>query len=421
MRITLGKLSALKITRALRGGSIGMGFPRGRCSLLAPDPSPAQRFTKHTIDLSALGEYGRFSPEQPLDVSVGCPKDRVRTRGVKSTVHTADLPEGSFVPLGNGIAISSPELLFVELGRVLDPPQHVLLGMELCGTFTRDALSPREGPVAYGISPVTSTQRIERFCKEANGLWGAGRALDMLAYVRDNAWSPMEAVVATMLLLPLNEMGYAFEDLTLNPRTFTPEELLGTTSHASRVPDILLPDTNAGLNYDGELHLDLDSIADAASKEAAANEVWNEENAGESTRSVEDAKRAVREKAIDDLRRNRELAAQGLTVLPVTKEDLYGQQGLDHVVRQLVSVAERAGMDCGLQRRLLGSPALTNARQKVIWSLLPGPRGRTYGRLLAEKRRRVFVPVVYDTELRLSPVSEPDDASGSSSGGPSED
>ena len=51
--------------------------------------------------------------------------------------------------------------------------------------------------------------------------------------------------------------------------------------------------------------------------------------------------RSVREKAVDDVRRNRELAADGLTVFPITKEDLREKGGLDRVMRQVVESIER--------------------------------------------------------------------------------
>ena len=64
----------------------------------------------------------------------------------------------------------------------------------------------------------------------------------------------MEAVTATLVSLPLYEMGYGLRGLVLNPRTRIAE------GSGTRVPDMVIAGTNVGLNYEGEGHLDLDSI-----------------------------------------------------------------------------------------------------------------------------------------------------------------
>ena len=88
------------------------------------------------------------------------------------------------------------------------------------------------------------------------------------------------------------------------------------------------------------------------------------------------ATRAVRNKFLDDRRRDRELLASGLQVIPITSEDLYEPGGLDQVAKWTISRIEAEGSrELGLQRAALGSPALTADRQELIWSLLPGPIG----------------------------------------------
>ena len=76
----------------------------------------------------------------------------------------------------------------------------------------------------------------------------------------DNAWSPMEAIVAALAALPPEHFGYGLGPVVLNDRVDT----LDGASRASRLPDMTLGGTTTGLNYDGENHLDLSTVVDTA-------------------------------------------------------------------------------------------------------------------------------------------------------------
>ena len=92
--------------------------------------------------------------------------------------------------------------------------------MELCGTFSRDPINPRLGPITYGVRPVTTVEKIERFLSAATRLRGHDQAERVLRVVRDNAWSPMETVIATMAMsrerLATEALGYEFVGETNN-------------------------------------------------------------------------------------------------------------------------------------------------------------------------------------------------------------
>ena len=92
---------------------------------------------------------------------------------------------------------------------------------------------------------------------------------------------------------------------------------------------------------------------------------------------VNQAVKRVREKVLDDIRRNRELATGGLSVLPVLKEDLYEPGGLDMLAMQLVELVEKStGRDMSVQRLVLESGALSTPRYRTMLSLLPGKNQR---------------------------------------------
>ena len=380
MNITLTGLWALRVMRMVRRGEVEGSSLNRRVSLSPADSSPRKRWSAASIDLSAFGIA--FDEKHPLTVAVPSAAGRLRMRNVTNTVYSRGLPEGSFIDVGHGVCIPCPELLFIELASVMDAPVHVLLGLELCGRFARDSRDPRDGDVAYGLEPLTSADKIRAFIASCKSVRDLAYAAERAQYVMDNAWSPMEAILATVMRLPYGEFGYDLGPLVLNGRVDAPERLVPYVEKASRVPDIVLEGTRVGVNYDGEIHLDLTEIV----RRAAAGE------------DVDEAVERVREKYVDDRRRDRELLMQGYYVLPATSEDLYRDGGLDKLIGQVIELAEQtAGLDLGPQRRMIEFRKYSKGRQRVIWSLLPGVRGRELARKLAGSSFMTFELVAEET------------------------
>ena len=364
MELTFNKDTALSIIRALR--SSGRGVPKARVELVAPDPAPHKRWSKQRLR-ELLGGHA----SQSVYIAVPAASKRIKTKGVHSTVYASPLPNGSFVRAGRGVRISSPEMLFVELAPHMTPLTHLLLGFELCGTFSRDSRDPRDGDVTFFVPPVTSVARIRTYVEHVKGLHGIEKARETLSFLSDNAWSPTEALIAAMAALPVYRMGYGCHDVRLNQRVTLEDG-------RSRVPDILFGDTQVGINYDGGEHLDLESI------ERAARAAERSPDKQALQRAVSRAKSSVRNKVVDDLRRNRELGTKGYVVFPVTKEDLYQDGGLDKVMRQLYETIERfSGQSMEEQRRSLVGPLMKERRQQLVWAVMPGERGKEYLRLLS--------------------------------------
>lgn len=317
-----------------------------------------------------------------VDVAVPSAASRLKTSLARNTVYRTGLPANAFLNVGDGVYISSPELLFVELAPVMSAIAHLMLGFELCGTFSRDPKDPRDGDVTFRVPPVTSVEKIAMFLENAHDIVGMDRARETLSRLSDNAWSPTEAVIATMARLPVYEMGYGCDELTLNKRV---KLNAPSTTAASRVPDILFGTTKVGINYDGDDHLDLTSI------EKAARRAQENPSSTAEERALWKAKQAVRAKVVDDLRRNRDLGSKGYTVFPVTKEDLYEEGGLDAVMFQVYEAIEHfTGQSMREKERYLTNRAMARRRQEIIWALLPGEKGKPYLRHL--KRRHFTEP-----------------------------
>ena len=367
MRIALSGITALRAWRAIRSGKVPEARPDGRVSLPLPDPTPAKRWTAKCFDLAFIGiDTSALDSAHPLHVATPDAKKRIRTAGIECTTY-ANLPADAFVDVGRGVCIACPELVFIEMGAVTRPEVQLLLGYELCGGFSRDPDSPRDGEVTYGVEPVTTPEKISAFLAGCRYVPGTESARRMLPYLRANAWSPTEAIVAALAVMDYDDYGYEIGDVVLNQRIRTGEQ-------ATRVPDILFTGTHVGLNYDGGVHFGLQDVVAAAGTEHEAAAVAQ-----------------ARARIVDDKRRSRELLAAGYTVLPVTSEDLYEAGGLDAVMEQVMTLIEReCGRNYSKTRDFLSHPIVAKRRQRLIWSLLPGKRGIELLREMYAADQRMF-------------------------------
>lgn len=356
--------------RTLRRQGNGFRTFSQRCDLLAPDCAPYSSWTRGRL-AHLLSPYGvSFSGTAPLSVAVPRKGNRLQVKGVSNTICGVTVPEDSFVFVNDELAISGPELLFVEMADSMTEAEHLMFGHEICGSFARDPDDPINGEALMEIEPLTSVQRIREFIARARRLHGRERAAETLQLLSDNAWSPGESIVAAMASLPVVELGYDLGPLVLNQRVDTPDMYAKMVEKESRVPDILFGDTGIGINYDGSGHLDLDSIVRASLRAAYSPDDPF------SRPMIRKAVAGVRAKYVDDIRRNRELSVDGLLVLPVVKEDLYEPGGLDLVMFQIMSCIEaRTGRDLSRRREELLSDLVRGRRQRLLMSLLPGSEG----------------------------------------------
>lgn len=367
MGLAYNKLSALAILRTIRSAHGKLGK---RIDLGVPQLPFGKRWTRRAV--SPERYCGRAKGET-VYVAVPSGSARIRTSGVVSTVYSSGLPRKAFADIGDGFSVVSPELLFVEMGAAMSLPTQVMLGMELCGTFSRDAADPRMGTVTYGVDPVTSVAKLNSFVQSAKYLTGLNQSREALSYVVDNAWSPMEATIATLGTLPVTEFGYDMGPMRLNVRIEAEDQMKDLGGKASRVPDLLFDGTPVGINYDGKGHFDLDGLVASARQDDGA---------------VDARAREVREKLVDDLRRTRELAASGYVILPATSEDIFAKGGLDALMFEAMRAIEHfGGRDMAVQKLALQNKAQAKARQRLIWSLLPWEEATQHAREIMRRER----------------------------------
>ena len=421
MNITIDGLAALRLIRAVRAQRIeGLG-PKTlslRTGLSAPVFAEGKRWSAKRLS-AALARFEGLCPfpaKRPLDIAVPAKDKRLRISGIKNHVYGHPLPKNAFIDLGCGVSVAGPELLFVEMGAFMQPAVQLMLGLELCGRFSRDPMDPRDGEVSFNIEPATTPEAILSYVGACRGMAGLRQTRELAPLVCAGAWSPTESLIAALALLPYHHLGYNMAPLTLNPRVRVSDPCMDADSSAvpvdihtnaahSRVPDILFGKTGVGLNYDGGVHLELEQIAHVAAEASLATAETPSATAkvprahkvdssvsrstGEpcasdmvvASQAVQAAIRQVRDKYVDDRRRDRDLWSQGLAVLPVTREDLYQKGGLDTLMMRVIDTIEHLAKRRDTARfEVPASPALARMRQRLIWMLLPGARGRQLAR-----------------------------------------
>lgn len=359
MGITLSHRSALESLRAarVRGGSKGASC--AQTDLVNPDLDGNRRWTSQLVaDLKGIAGLPRT---QHVDVIVREAKRRIRHDDIVCHVWSGANKSGLlFAELDNGITIPCPEILLLQMAETLSPPEVIALGHELCGRYTlRESISA--GQAVTGLPPVTTPDQIAQVLKSCKGLRGAAVLRDALPYIRENAASPMETCLSAIVQLPLRRYGYQLGDVILN-KTVRPEEGLSPFMlAASRTPDLLFVGTTVGLNYDGDVHLDLSSVV------SAARALTSNPRDTARAMALDTALDNARKSAANDKQRDRDLLAMGYTVLPVTKYDLQDIEVFDKVMGQVISIIERTtGRDLSLQKRGLEDPMLRKGREQLL-------------------------------------------------------
>ena len=372
MVLTLSFQSAQEVIRTIRCNGLNMN-EMDHAPLARPKSWAGRRWTAKEFD-AGLWQWRRPSSSQPLHVLA--PGNAGRVRSSLMHLHTCwrELPPQSIIWLDEHSSVVCPELLFLQMAEHLSVPELVMLGYELCGHFSRCPEDPIGGDVVDQVPAVTSVENIRKYLSGFKGDRALKKTKEALGYVCDHAISVPEAVLATMYSLPLSESGYGMGPLTLNERVKL-DILDSWVASKSRFPDIMFHFALIGLNYDGSEHLDLVGLVDVVRKALMTKGI----SADEAERAILQKMDEVRAKVVDDNLRNRQLMSQGRIVLPVTKEDLYGQGRLDDLTRHILRQAHLMyGVDVREYEKVLNDTMMQRDRQELLDSLLPPRRSERF-------------------------------------------
>jgi len=237
----------------------------------------------------------------PVHILLARPGNRRESILAIQHVFSLETPIGCFMNTGKRFVVSSPEFCFLQMAEQMDLVELIELGYELCGNYSlplpNDKQKPKKG--FYDRSSLTNTTKLGMFLKSMPGARGHRKAMRALQYLQDGSASPMETKLAMFLTLPYKLGGYGFSIPKLNHRILLSKTERKYFSKEYYVCDLFWPETKTAVEYDSDLfHTGSDRIA-------------------------------------NDSKRRNALTSIGVSVITVTKQQLYNSNELGRVSRVL--------------------------------------------------------------------------------------
>lgn len=175
-------------------------------------------------------------------------------KNYKIHIYKNNLPTGSFNKISNNIYIASPELTFLQLAETLPFEKLLLLGLEMCGTYSIDNESE------YGFvsqrEPYTSANKINNYIKQVRlqqncykNIRKASLAAKTLA---DNCASPQEALLYTMLASPRKYGGFGIKNIKLNKKIYLSKSGQKICGQKIIIPDLSIRTNKIAIEYDSD-------------------------------------------------------------------------------------------------------------------------------------------------------------------------
>lgn len=189
---------------------------------------------------------------EPLELLVASREARHHARGVTHRLWGNPIPPRAFAALGQGVFVSMPEFVFLQLARQLDLCSAMLLGYEMCGSYTLERLGEAASP---RCQPLTSTARIAHFLDETRTAHGQARgvekAMQALRLVIDGSASPGETAMVALACTPRRLGGYGVPAPEMNRRIDVPVRLRELVGQDHFLCDAFWSEANHALEYDG--------------------------------------------------------------------------------------------------------------------------------------------------------------------------
>lgn len=212
-------------------------------------------FDLRHIDIAALGLAA--TREDPLHILVDEKYDRVRSGRLKSHVWSTPVPPGSLFRLSDEVLVSSPGFCVLQLAARRSTAVLTAACMELCGGYGRDPGCERG---FRDRAPVARPSELKAYLDGAAGAYGSAKAREAARLCLAGSRSPMETVLALILLLPAQMGGAGFPpEACLNYRIDAPWGSF-QTGRRYYLADLCWPEQRVICEYNG-----LDYHADRAS------------------------------------------------------------------------------------------------------------------------------------------------------------
>ena len=233
-------------------------------------PSSARKtpaLSEYGHDSRVLENVARFTGgvvSEPVSLIAASSRGRRNSSRARYRMHGGTFPSHSFVKIGKGVYICSPELCFLQMALSLSFTELLLLGYEFCGCYTTHQGGYEQRP------PLSNVVRIQAYLDRAGSMHGIKTARRALKYLADGSASPKESQLALLLGLPRAMGGYGLGIPLMNEEISFVKGARKTTDSSENYADLYWPKAKLAVEYDSDLaHLEPEDIAhDAARRNA---------------------------------------------------------------------------------------------------------------------------------------------------------
>ncbi len=186
--------------------------------------------------LLAPADHGLVvNDEAPCDVLVHDTANRRPAATLMPHVWSAPVPTGAFLSISDGIYVSTPEFVYIQMAGLLDEVECARLGNELCGNYNLR----RYGHFTQRTKALTSKAKMANMVNRAKHCYGATKALAGLRWVSDGSRSPQETNVLLALCLPRRMGGMGLPLPKLNPQINLGGRLASYVKEGKYYPDLM--------------------------------------------------------------------------------------------------------------------------------------------------------------------------------------
>lgn len=189
--------------------------------------------------------WAQASEERPLHVMACSSAGKNPGKGIR--IHAAPPlgPLSGFLELAPGLMVTSPELLFVQMGTSITLGEHLALGYELCGCY------PHSDRPGFVRAPLTSPSLLEAFIRRVKNVKGLVPARRALRFIRAKSASPMETEVSALISTSVKWGGFGLSGIRLNERVKLSRQAARMAKTSVLTLDAFWPDGRVALEYEG--------------------------------------------------------------------------------------------------------------------------------------------------------------------------
>lgn len=240
-------LSALKIYRMIRNNELSYTFRRSNVI-------PSKRTKYNLKDLQKITTLIPALQNDKVDFVLSLKDNDNACAHFKTHRYSGKYPHESFWNLIDDIYIASPELMFCQLGSIFSFEKLVLIGLEICGTYSCNNHS--DLGFTNNILPLTNAENISQYISRLqqvqynfSGLKNARRAAD---YLLDNSASPQESRLCLLLTGPHSIGAFALKNCYLNMKIELSKKASQICGQKVVYPDICIPQKKIAIEYDSD-------------------------------------------------------------------------------------------------------------------------------------------------------------------------